>query len=123
MSTLPEAGLGLLAAKRRRILFPFRTGTVSNPAVASFARWLSTMADCTYVLCHCSRLRTQLDRIFMDWQVHNCYTINGAGYSMNWVHHIHMQLKPLFVQVIIQVSGGKEKERQGWEEDLASSEV
>lgn len=34
-----------------------------------------------------------------------------------------MQLKPLFVQIIIQVSGGKEKERQGWEEDLVSFEV
>lgn len=41
---------------------------------------------------------------------------------MNGVHHIHMQLKPLFVQVIIQVSGEKEKERQGWEEDLVSFE-
>ena len=58
----------------------------------------------------------------MDSQVHKCYTINGAGYSMNGVHHIHMQLKQLFVRIIIQVSGEKEMERQGWEEDLVNFE-
>lgn len=79
----------------------------------------------------------------MDSKVHKCYGINGAGYSMNGVHHIHMQLIQLFVRVviqgsgkkrndmqlkqlsvrvIIQVSGEKEKERQGWEEDLVHFE-
>lgn len=38
------------------------------------------------------------------------------------VHHIHMQLKQLFVRVIIQVSGEKGMERQDWEEDLVNFE-
>lgn len=48
----------------------------------------------------------------MDSQVHKCYGINEAGYAMNGVHHIHMQLKQLFVRVIIQGSGEKRNEMQ-----------